>query len=349
VALFVIAVMAFASPLFADEYTKLLIRSDDADGSTTFVDSSASGHIITANGAVHHETDAQKSGATSMFFDWDTKQDFLTVPANADFDFSASDFTIDCWTRFDYAPQQAQTIFGGNSDYKFGLMFNLAGVNKMALWLSSTGSGWTIANFAQGIKTDWVSNQWYHTALVWDGTNYKVYVDGTLDITVPSSVGLCDTTGIFIGQWGYTGHFLDGYIDEFRVSKGIARWTENFTPYDSPQLFDDISFGLTNLTLEYDDTQKNQLYNLYDVADMEASLDLGDGITWSYSDNSDPVWIGHIAGDSWTVGGIHYIMLGSGIIGEPLGGAVPELPAGMMPFIGVILSFGLRRLKCSHK
>lgn len=50
-----------------DAYTKLLIHSDDTDGSTTIVDSSASAHAITVNGDVHHEIDQAKFGASSLF------------------------------------------------------------------------------------------------------------------------------------------------------------------------------------------------------------------------------------------------------------------------------------------
>ena len=52
-----------------DSDNKLLIHSDTTDGSTTFTDSSLSDHTITPYGNVHHETDAQKFGATSMYFD----------------------------------------------------------------------------------------------------------------------------------------------------------------------------------------------------------------------------------------------------------------------------------------
>lgn len=44
--------------------------------------------------------------------------------------------------------------------------------------------------------------------------------------------GPAGTTSKFnIGTYsGTAGGYLTGYVDEFRVSNGIARWTGNFTP-----------------------------------------------------------------------------------------------------------------------
>ncbi|HED05973.1 MAG TPA: hypothetical protein ENI61_04750, partial [Ignavibacteria bacterium] len=47
-------------------------------------------------------------------------------------------------------------------------------------------------------------------------------------------------TLLHIGDNTMYGHLLNGQTDEFRISKGIARWTSNFTPptaeYDSSML-----------------------------------------------------------------------------------------------------------------
>ena len=69
---------------------------------------------------------------------------------------------------------------------------------------------------------------WHHIALVKDATVYKLYLDGTeIGTTTDASV---DTFAgaLRVGSDG-TSAFA-GYIDELRISKGIARWTANFTP-----------------------------------------------------------------------------------------------------------------------
>jgi hypothetical protein len=52
-----------------DSYTKLLIHSEKNIGSTTFIDSSANGHTITASGNASHQDTQKKFGDTSMYFD----------------------------------------------------------------------------------------------------------------------------------------------------------------------------------------------------------------------------------------------------------------------------------------
>ena len=80
-----------------DADTKLLIHSDSTDGNTTFTDSSSTGHTVTANGNVHHETDAQKFGDTAMYFDG--TGDYLSIPDSDDWEFGNGDFTVDTWIK----------------------------------------------------------------------------------------------------------------------------------------------------------------------------------------------------------------------------------------------------------
>ena len=84
-----------AAPVFADAYTKLLIHSDDTDGSTSFTDSSSSGYSITAAGNSHHETDQAKIGQSSMYFDG--SGDYISTPYSAYWNFGSGDWTLDFW------------------------------------------------------------------------------------------------------------------------------------------------------------------------------------------------------------------------------------------------------------
>jgi hypothetical protein len=62
------------------EYTKLLIHSNSTDGSTTFTDSSDSGHTVSVTGGAQHDTDQYKFSPTSILFDGNT---YLPVQGNA--------------------------------------------------------------------------------------------------------------------------------------------------------------------------------------------------------------------------------------------------------------------------
>jgi hypothetical protein len=79
-------------------------------------------------------------------------------------------------------------------------------------------------------------NTWYHIAFVRTGTTFRTFLDGSqlgADYTdadaVPDLVSVAQ-----IGGYGLAGaNYLNGWLDEFRISKGIARWTSNFTPSTS--------------------------------------------------------------------------------------------------------------------
>ena len=107
-----------------DSYTKLLIHSDTTDGSTVFSDSSFVGRTITPSGTVHHETDQQKFGATSIYFNGSS---YLTCGTSADFGFGAGDFTIDFWVFLTSLSGNQYIIDldanGGTITYNAGLRF----------------------------------------------------------------------------------------------------------------------------------------------------------------------------------------------------------------------------------
>src|SRR5258706_9534158 len=74
---------------------------------------------------------------------------------------------------------------------------------------------------------------WHHYAFVRNGNTITLYIDGVSKGTV-SVTGLTvnnSANKLAIGRPGeYAGQYMNGWIDEFRFSKGIARWTSNFTP-----------------------------------------------------------------------------------------------------------------------
>ena len=215
-----------------DAHVKLLIHSDTTDTSTTFTDSSRLGtHTITANGGAQHKTAQYKFGATSMYFDG--TGDYLSIPDHADFDFQAADFTIDYWAkRTQLSNAQFHWGWGGSDGAEdLAVRFN-TNDTLLAYWRNSSG---TLTTFTPGFSIN--DSDWHHYAYVRNGTTVKMAMDGTFGATTITvgSDSIYDFDSTFsIGRFGEysAGLYFEGYIDEFRISKGIARWTENFTvPY----------------------------------------------------------------------------------------------------------------------
>jgi hypothetical protein len=202
-----------------DSYTKLLLSMNGKDASTYFEDSGVTGHTITAVGNVQLDTNYKKFGSASGMFDG--SGDYLTIPDHADFDFSGGIFTIDCWIYY--------TGIGATS----AIYAQTEGNNALNIIVYPTKRIAALFNFSDitqmfldsGIN-QFELNTWTHIAVVENGNNYYLFINGVLTTQDFNTHRLANmTTSILIGYLGY-----NGWIDEFRVSKGIARWTANFIP-----------------------------------------------------------------------------------------------------------------------
>jgi hypothetical protein len=224
------------APIFAadaasggnDSFTKLLLHMDGADASTTFTDSSASAHTVTANGNAQIDTAQSKFGGASGLFDG--TGDVLTTPDSTDWTFGSGDFTVDCWFRINAEQGTRRFIFCQSgplaqpTDMSIGVEVSAANVLHAFL---SDGTAFTTITGTTGLSTA----TWYHMAFVRSGNTLTLYLAGTSEGTASFTASVFDATATWqIGELAAYGFDWNGWIDEFRVSKGIARWTANFTP-----------------------------------------------------------------------------------------------------------------------
>jgi len=212
-----------SAPHTSDANTKLLLHMDG--------DASASAHVVTSNGNPQlNATTTKFDGA--MYFDG--TGDYLTVPDHADFEFGTGDFTIDMWVYCEVLGAGANNgvliskRVNPATDYTpYNLGINSSG---QLLFYASEGTGWDIGKV---VATGLVIDTWYHVAVTRSGNVFRYFVDGNQTDTDTASLNLLNNSAALrIG--GETDGFLDGYIDELRISKGIARWTSNFTPETGP-------------------------------------------------------------------------------------------------------------------
>ena len=230
-----------------DSETSLLIHSDHSDGSTTITDSSDYNNTITRVGNVVHDTAQAKFGASSLDHGGPNASvtSYLQSAGGSEFDVGSGNFTVDFWVMpLPTALDEAQWFFSGTADHNLSVAYaHQSGTStgtgrKLEMWASNNGSAWNItgdsaSGIGQGSSETLQANVWQHIAMVRNGTNWRLYVDGTLDAECTASGTVTDemANGLRIGVHGGGGGYLvDGWIDEFRFSKGIARWTSNFTP-----------------------------------------------------------------------------------------------------------------------
>ncbi len=217
-----------------DSHTKLLLHMNGANNGTTFTDDSKGGstHTITRYGAVT-KTAVKKFGTASGYFDGDA--DYLTIPDSDDWYFNNTDHTIDLWFRPTVLDNATRLMFGqsdssatASSRQSQLILKGGTDILQYAVWDDTT----TRHDSDQG-TTALVVDTWYHIAVVRNGDEIIIYLDGVQEITFDiTGVTMQNATGKFgigtIGDLPAGTGFLDGYIDEFRISKGIARWNKDF-------------------------------------------------------------------------------------------------------------------------
>ena len=160
---------------------------------------------------------------------------YLSTPDSADWYFGTGDFTIDCWVRFNTVPTSGVSLYQQwqDSNNRFQLrIYDASGVATLEIRYNIGGVSWTEDySDALGWPAAFLKNTWYHVAFVHSGNSWYVAVNGNFASTRTHTDSVTDLSGsVYIGYDTANNVYLDGWIDEYRVSKGIARWTSNFTP-----------------------------------------------------------------------------------------------------------------------
>lgn len=173
-----------------------------------------------------------KFGATSCAF---IGNGALTVN-NTSFNFGSVDLTIE---GFVYPTGSGSPLFDCQTS-----------TNLMNFYCDTSTSARLLlnnANVVSGITL--TANAWQHIAIVRSGNTWTVYVNGVSAGSGTNSNSFdCSVSGIGGATSGGL-HYFNGYVDEIRITKGIARYTANFTP--PSQAFDNVSrnYSLPDATI----------------------------------------------------------------------------------------------------
>ena len=184
------------------------------------------GNIVTAGGSGQHSTTQSKFGATSIYFAGDRH---IYASHSTDLDFDGV-FTIDFWAwQSAYGSVLNNRWFqkGANQTTGYGLMCD--GTGNHRIYFGRTDE--QLAYWNQDLR----DSTWHHFAVTRQSDNkFRIYLDGILKATSSAYSDNLNYAGdLYLGAYpgAPTGERNAGYIDEFRISKGIVRWNYNFTVY----------------------------------------------------------------------------------------------------------------------
>ncbi len=199
----------------------LLLHGNGTNGSTTITDSSRFANTVTAVGNAQISTVQSKFGGASIAFDG--TGDYVQLLNSDLLAFGTGDYTIEMWIYgTDNATGRRVIEFSGNGEGNFAV------VGTTIQYYNGT------TNASSGSSVI-VGNSWQHIALSRAAGTTRVYVDGIVRISQAAPLSTSQRS-LYIG--GLNAVPFVGYIDDLRITKGIARYTANFTPPTAP--FPDI-------------------------------------------------------------------------------------------------------------
>lgn len=167
-----------------------------------------------------------------------------------------TNFSVSVWSKWDSKPAGSVGLVG---NFKTGV------TPQVGFVVAKTGSFDTFSFWADGTAangkvegtTNFVIDQWYHVVGTYDGSNIKIYVDGTLEGTqaYTATPAITDQP-LVIGRWygNYSGYYHDGQIDQVRIfnkaltsSEVTSLYNENSNTFKKVDIFNDAVAGYYTL------------------------------------------------------------------------------------------------------
>jgi hypothetical protein len=166
-------------------------------------------------------TDVKKYGTGSVYFDGTT--DYVVQPSSVNYEYGTGDFTIEFWLYLNSTG--LQTIVSNLSAATGGVQPHIY-INTTIRYYTNSADRITGASLSSG--------QWYHIAVSRGSGSTRLFVNGTQSGSTYADTNNYTTAPLGVGTYWEAGapvttNTLNGYIDDLRITKGVARYTANFT------------------------------------------------------------------------------------------------------------------------
>jgi hypothetical protein len=220
-----------ADPYFNNNI--LLLHMDGVSGSRLFIDNSPTNAQMLTAGFVMIDTARFRYGNASAFFNRSATTSLRTSAIPSVFNLGTGDFTIEGWFFFrenniGYQPLMSSYVAGDQTGWLL-----TTEVNHFLNFYSASNTTWnnTVASTTRPTLSTWT-----HIAVTRQNGTINIYTSG-INVTTTRTGG---SNPVRLGNFVAIGHYpfypapavrtFDGYIDDIRITKGVARYTTNFTP-----------------------------------------------------------------------------------------------------------------------
>ena len=209
---------------FASSATSLLLNFTNAG----IYDATSKNDLETV-GDAKISTAQSKWGGSSMAFDG--TGDYLKLQDSNLLEFGSGNWTVEGWF---YLTVAADGVLYGrdvNSGADFFIRITyVSSTPRLGVYLTTNGSSFAVAN-TDAITGGAISlNTWTHFAVTSSSGTIKKFINGTgLQIATGITSIYDSSNPWYVGIRGNLGEAFNGYMQDFRITKGYARYTSDFS------------------------------------------------------------------------------------------------------------------------
>lgn len=210
-------------PLTAVSGTSLLVSTTNP----AILDNAMLNNLETVGNA-SVSTAVKKYGAASIYLDG--TGDYLLARSNDVFNFGTGDFTIEFWINASATGTYNQvvgTLVSGTEAGTWRVGNRYASANTVYF---SRGNGSGFDDLTASVNVN--DGSWHHVAVTRASGTVRIFVDGTLATSVTNTGTCTSSNALYVGYNGRDNAYVTGYIDDLRITKGVARYTATFTVPD---------------------------------------------------------------------------------------------------------------------
>ena len=202
---------------------------------------------VTAAGGAGISSAQSKFGGYSALFDG-TDDALVVANGGGDFDFGTGDFTIELFF-YQTSNSSRNDITGTYSGAStgWGISTNASNTNEIALFF---GNSTILSSGASAYNL----NTWHHLAIARSGSSIKMFIDGSAVASATNTTNITSGYNLRVGAMSSAVDasflFFSGYIDDYRVLKGYAKYVADFVPPTSA-VGTSVSETVNDLTMLY--------------------------------------------------------------------------------------------------
>lgn len=202
---------------YCDPYwssTNLALQMEGANNSTNFVDSSSFAvSALSPVGQAKISTAQFDKGASSAYYDG--SGDYISVPANNAWKMG-TDYSVEARVHISSGQKNPIVTATGNEGWEF----YVSSTGQLGIKIAQSAVVFDTFESSAGVVS---AGSWHHVAAVKQGTSVSLYVDGARVLNQTTSYSTNQSTPLYVG--GSPTNSFSGYIDEVRITPGIARYS----------------------------------------------------------------------------------------------------------------------------